>query len=607
MTGITTRAAREQRNEAIFKAIQDGAGTPALASQYRLAERTIRAIGQRMTEQYAAMPGPGGERAAVGPFAEAGRSGLKEAWGYIREEFLSELASPLTRYKLFDEMRQNSPIVAAMLQAIELSIKQVDWHVDGEDDRAEFVEGALDDMSHSLNEHLGEALTMLPFGFAPFEIVYKRRQGENGDAPSKYDDGKIGWRKFAFRSQDSLRNWDIDQENGSLMGMFQQAWNDYKLRYMPIEKMLLYRTTSEKGNPEGRSMLRPAYVPYYYIKNLQAVEAIGAERDLSGLPMIQLPEGANTDQGSTDLTNAEQIVRRVRQDEQAGAVIPFGWTFSLLSSPGTKSVDIGAMIERYEKRMAMVAMAQFLMLGMDKVGSYSLSKDHSDFFLMAISAIADNICETFNKYAIPRLLKLNGMSTVDGPKLVHGTPSEPDVQIIGDFLQKMASSGFILPDDEFEKWLRDLISAPALTPEMIAEREAKQQQAPPPPQPGQPGQQPGQPAQDGQGIMPMMKPGDGQGMGDGGDMPMGNMTLREQVARYAASGNGIRARIRSIPDSRTRRVITSASKDLVDLNRDIMKDKVASLKSITDEEWQKAVDADTAKERANGKGLKGPP
>lgn len=585
--GNQRQAQLETRNRAIYDAIQGGAQTASIASQYRLSERTIRSISQRMTDKYASSPAD--TQTVVrssGALGEVGVSGLKESWGYIHEEFLRDLNTSQKRYKLYDEMRQNNPIIAAMMQAIELSIKQIEVHVDGEDERAEFVESCLEDMSQSWNEHVGEALTMLPFGFAPFEVVYKRRQGENAKEPSQYSDGRIGWRKFAFRSQDSLRNWDMAPENGELRGFYQQAWNDYKLRYIPVEKLLLYRTTSEKGNPEGRSILRPAYVPYYYVKNLQTVEAIGAERDLAGLPMIKLPELADTASGSTDMNNAEAIVRRIRQDEQAGAVIPFGWELTLLASPGSKAVDVAAIIERHEKRMAMVAMAQFLMLGMDKVGSYSLSKDHSDFFLMAINAIVDNVCETINKYAIPRLLKLNGMSTVEPPQLMHGIPSRTDIQVVGDFLQKMASSGFILPDDDFEKWLRDLIGAPALTQEMIDERQAEKDAQPTPPTPPT------------DGAPEEEKPGDGQQAGDGDDIPIGEMTLRQAAQRYAAATNTIRDRIKQIDDKRTRTAITRGSQALVDLNRDFMKRGIAAVKSITDEEWQTAIEADAHSEGA---------
>ncbi len=572
----------EQRNQTIYQALQDGSDMGKLASQFRLSERTVRDINRRMTDRYA---GANGKRPPA--FGEMGLTGLKQSWGYIYEEFLSELNSPAKRYKIFNEMRHNSPVAAALLLAIELSVRRVEWHIEGDEDdeRVEFIEGARNDTSHSWNDHISEALTMLPFGFSAFEIVYKRRQGDAGETSSRFNDGKIGWRKFAFRSQDSLYRWQFD-ENGGLMGFDQQAWNDYKIRPIPIEKMVLYRTTTEKGNPEGRSILRPGYVPYYYAKNLQAIEAIGAERDLAGLPMIKMPEGADTSAGSTDLENAEKIVRRVRNDEQAGAVIPPGWEFSLLSSPGSKQVKVGEIIERYNKQIALSALAQFLLLGMDQVGSYSLSKDHSDFFLMAVGAFADIIAETFNTYAIPRLLKLNGMDVTAAPQLVHGQLGAPDIQQIADFIQKVAGPGFIQPDDEIEKWLRGLVNAPELTDETIQareEREAKSSK----PEPGQPGQQPiqdGAPLPDGQMMDEMLK----------------TMSIKQQVARFSASANGVRAAIKQMPDDRTRKAILSGSKRLSAVNQNIMKAKLAALKAITDEEWQRAVDADAHKERIQG-------
>lgn len=576
-----TSAAIAQRNQSIYKAIQDGSNVKDMAGLYGLSERRVRDINRQAAMSYAAQNGNGKKPPA---FGELGVTGLKfDGYGYIHEEFLAELRQPAKRYKVFNEMRENSPVISAMLRAIELPIQKAEWRIEGEegDERVEFLEGARLDMSHSWNDHITEALTMLPFGFAPFEIVYKRRQGEREDGASQFTDGKIGWRKLAFRSQDSLLRWLIDG-NGGLQGMVQQAWPDFKVRELPIEKMLLYRTTSEKGNPEGRSILRSAYVPYYYVKNLQSIEAIGAERDLAGLPMIKMPEGAQTAQGSTDMNNAEKIVRRVRQDEAAGAVIPFGWELSLLSSPGSKQVKMSEIVDRYNKLMALACLAQFLMLGSDGVGSYALSKDHSDFFLMAVTAFADKIAETFNQYAIPRLLKLNGMACEDAPKLTHGALNAPDITQVSDFLQKLGAGGFIQPDDEIEKWLRQQINAPELSDEIVEERKAK----PAPPTP--PGTEP-------------VKPGDGEQMGEGDvEAMLKTMSFRDQMAYFAANGGGLRQKIKRMEDTRTRKAILGGAKALVELNRDLVAGGIKKLKGITDEEWQRAEQADKKKEAAIG-------
>ncbi|MEJ2149904.1 MAG: hypothetical protein P8Z40_10525 [Chloroflexota bacterium] len=457
---------RAARNRAIVADLETEP-VDVVARRYGLAPRTIRDIRQRAAAasyQGAGSNGSKGERRP--PFTELGVSGLDYSHGYVDEEFLTPLRGSAQRYRAFNEMRQNSPVIAAGLLAVELSIRRVDWRLEGEDERAEFIDGARGDMSTTWDDHIADALTMIPFGFAPFEIVYKRRLGPLAEgAASQFDDGRIGWRKLAFRSQDSLDRWAFD-EAGGLQAMIQRAAPDWAEHVIPIEKLVLYRTSREKGNPEGRSLLRPAYVPYYYAKNLASIEAIGAERDLTGLPVVYMAKTGDTASGKVDRTRAEELVRRVRADEQAGIVIPNpkddpdGWAFELVSSPGQKQTDIGAIISRHERRMALAFLAQFLMLGMDQVGSYSLSSDHSDFFGMAIGALAESIAQTFSQYAIPRLLLLNGMRLDDPPTLRPGPVGTPELNHIGGFLANLVSSGVMVPDDDLEAWVRDMIDAP---------------------------------------------------------------------------------------------------------------------------------------------------
>jgi hypothetical protein len=471
----TQWADRAERNRAIVADLEREP-VEAVARRYGLAPRTIRDIRQRAAAaSYQGANGSQGSGARQdgggrqSPFSELGISGLDYSHGYVDEEFLDPLRGSARRYQAFNEMRQNSPVIAAGLLAIELSIRRVDWRVEGQDERAEFIDGARGDMSTTWDDHIADALTMIPFGFAPFEIVYKRRLGPVAEgAASQFADGRIGWRKLAFRSQDSLDRWAFD-ESGGLQAMIQRAAPDWVEHVIPIEKLVLYRTSREKGNPEGRSLLRPAYVPYYYAKNLASIEAIGAERDLTGLPVVYMAKTGDTASGKVDRTRAEELVRRVRADEQAGIVIPNpkddpdGWAFELVSSPGQKRMDVGTIISRHERRMALAFLAQFLMLGMDQVGSYSLSSDHSDFFGMAIGALAESIAQTYSQYAIPRLLLLNGMRLDDPPTLRPGPVGTPELNHIGGFLASLVSSGVMVPDDDLEAWVRDMIDAPPVS------------------------------------------------------------------------------------------------------------------------------------------------
>lgn len=393
--------------------------------------------------------------------SEIGSAGLEQFGGFIQQDFLQDWRGKKA-YKNANEMRLNSPVIAALINAIEQSVRSVDWQwtsdVGEEDPRLQLIQDSLDGMSHSWNDHVIEALTFLPFGFAPFEIVYKR------------DGGRILWRKFAIRGQDTVENWVFDDEGG--IAGFRQAIMGKAPVFIPIERLILYRSRVERNNPEGRSILRPAYIPYYYAKNIAQIEAIGVERDLAGLPVLKLPEGS--DPGGSDADEAKKLVRRVRNDEQAGLVLPFGWEFELVNSGGSRLFDTNEIISRYEKRMLMSALAQFLVLGMDNVGSLALSADQTDFFNMSVNATADIIAEAVTKHAIPRLMRLNGMDDA-GLRLEHSPAGDVDMQKLTASLQAAAPMLTWTVDDEI--WLRGAFGLPEkAADELVVEREAKQQQ-----------------------------------------------------------------------------------------------------------------------------------
>ena len=398
---------------------------------------------------------------------ELGYTGLIEWSGMVMEDFLKELQGK-KGYKRYNEMRLNSPVVGALLLAAERSILPISWFYSSdlgeEDPRIEFLENARAGMSFSWNDHISETLTFLPFGFAPFELVYKREKGV------------ITWRKFAFRGQDTIFQW-LRDDAGGLEGFIQMGAPTFKPVTIPIEKLVLYRTRVEKNNPEGRSILRTAWVPYYYAKNIMQIEAIGIERDLAGLPVITLPPGASTDEkdSTSDYSKAAKVVRNVRNDEQAGIVLPSGdWKFELASTGGTRSFDTDAIVKRYESRILMSALAQFLVLGQDSVGTQALSSDLTDFWGMSVNAIADTIAETHTKFAVKRLLALNGMDT-EGIKLEHTPAGDTNLAELGDFFQKIGSKITWLPSDEI--WLRGVANLPEADVDLIVEeRERKEEQ-----------------------------------------------------------------------------------------------------------------------------------
>jgi hypothetical protein len=422
---------------------------------------------------------------------EVGRIGQKRVGGFYSEEFLKELKGR-KGMEVYKEMTNNDEVIGAIDTVIELIIRQVTWTVEAggkkttaDEKAAEFVKSCLDDMKKTWTDTISEVLSFLDFGWSYHELVYKFRRGSQVDPRyrSKYDDGLIGWAKLPIRAQDTLWEWQVDNED-NLLGMTQLPPPTYQLLTVPIEKALHFRTTSAKDNPEGRSMWRRAYRPWYFKRRIQEIEGIGIERDLAGLPVLKPPE--NTDiYNTTDpemvksLAWATKTVTSIRRDSMEGVVLPYGWELTLLNSGGRRNFDTSAIIERYDTRIAMLGLADFMLLGHQKVGSFALSSDKTELFTLALKAFLGIICEVFNNQAIPRLIDLNAaFKGITGyPILKHGDVEAPDLKDLGAFIKDMTSVAVITPGPELERFVRQAANLPEEA-ETYLDRQPRGQQKP---------------------------------------------------------------------------------------------------------------------------------
>ena len=400
---------------------------------------------------------------------EHGRIGVNRWGGQFYEEFLPELRG-LRGVKTYREMADNDDVIGGILFAIKMLIRQASWSVQagGVEERdkeaAEFVESCLHDMQMTWTDTVSEILSFLTYGWSLHELVYKRRMGHKKDVrlDSKFDDGLIGWQKLPIRAQESLYKWEYDSRD-NLTGFIQMPAPEYRTLRIPSEKFLLFRTESQKENPEGRSILRNAYRSWFYKKRIQELEGIGIERDLAGFPVLIAPEDVDiwSENASGLLATCNEFVSNIRRDSLEGLVIPHGWELKLLSTGGARQFDTSKIIERYDTRIAMTVLADFLFLGHEQSGSWALSSDKTRLFSMAIGAYLDIISETFNRHAIPRLLELNKkFESAALPKLIHGDIETQDLKELGEYLKAMSEMGLITPDETLEEFLREQASLP---------------------------------------------------------------------------------------------------------------------------------------------------
>ena len=402
---------------------------------------------------------------------ELGVSGKNTYTGDIRaDEFLQELRGKKAIQK-YREMRDNNAIVGSVMYAVEQTLRDVKIEVKPADDsavakaEAEFLQSVLDDMDHSLDDHISEALSYLTYGFSWFEVVYKRREGDfrSPKKNSKYEDGRIGIKKIAIRAPWTVEQFEVDPNTGEILGMYQEAAWGKRPAMIPVEKSVYYRTTSLNNDPSGRSVLRNAYVSYTYLNKIQSYEAIAIERELHGVPIGRMPAEYMSADASVDqaaLRNQfDRILRDLKLNEQGYALLPSDlyvdadgkptnqrlMDIELITANGSRSIDLDPVVKRYQHDIARSLMAEFLMLGSGS-GSYALSKTKTDLFLRSLESYINTIVDVLNKQLVERLWQLNGLDWSTMPKLVAGDVAPHDLREIAAFLRNINNAGIELQD-----------------------------------------------------------------------------------------------------------------------------------------------------------------
>lgn len=413
-------------------------------------------------------------------FKQLGTSGLRRQGPYVYEEFLPELRWPYAG-RVYQEMSDNDPVIGAILYLAEMLIRGTTWDVEPasqskEDlEAAEFLKSCMHDMDMSWANTICEILSMLTYGFSFHEIVYKVRKGPNetsGRYKSKYTDGRIAWRRLPVRSQMSLHEWEFNKE-GDVVAFIQQAEPDYKLVRIPMSKGLLFRTRISRDNPEGKSLLRNAYRPWFFKKHFEEVEGIGIERDLAGFPVLTAPENYDlwNDENSQMVmlrAKAEALVASIRRDSEEGVLLPFGWKLELLSSGSSRQINIGETIDRYDNRIAITMLSDIILIGNNKAGSFALADTKQSMLAAALQAQLQNIADVFNSKAVPDLFSYNTFEGItDFPKIVPGQIQTPSLKELALMLRAMGVD--ISGDMELMNYLRHILGMPSMSEETFEE------------------------------------------------------------------------------------------------------------------------------------------
>lgn len=405
--------------------------------------------------------------------AELGTAPPVNVQGSLYQEWVTALRGRKA-IDTYTEMSKNDAVVGGSLNFIDMLARQVEWQTEpateSPDDEAaaEWLQANMDGMSMTWPDVISSALSMLPFGWAYLETVYQ--QTELG----------IVWRKHSLRGQETLDRWQFD-EAGGVQGMWQLQQQGPSV-LIPIEKALHFTTTRVRSHPEGQSVLRTSYRSWYFKKRLEDIEAIGIERDLVNIPLLEVPlEVIEAGPGDARYDAVVNIGKRLRRDEQSYVMWPLEyddegrevWRFSTVGSDRRASpIDPRPTIRAYSQDIAATMLTEVMRLGMDAVGSRALADPKMTALGTAIDGWLDAVGAVINRHGVERLWLLNPQ--IRGrARIVHSPAASIDLETLSNAYLRFAQAGFDLGGSEDAN--RTVFELLGLDPSDLADMTASQE------------------------------------------------------------------------------------------------------------------------------------
>ncbi len=395
--------------------------------------------------------------------------------GYLTDldEYNSDFQVNAKAMRIYNEMRIGDPQVYATLCALSLPVMSAKWSLSAPDDSPNSIEkeaaelvkqnlfGGLEytspmgmTVSQPFSEILQHGLLMLAFGSMVMEELWA------------VDGNRIRLTRLDPRMPRTYFRWHVDDDGSTLIALEQIAYRGPNMQFWttPADKLTIFSFQKEGAYFAGRPILRSMYKPWFFKNGLEQIDAVRAERNGLGIPVItHAPNAAKEDR---DLAN--QWVTQIAAHQAIGLGVPNGADFKLVGVQGAV-YDLNKSIQRYAMDISRVGLASFINLGSTATGSKAVGGTLSDFFLLSEQALADQIAWALNVHAIRRLVDFNFPGKFGRGKLRYPQLSAANVrarllkEVIA-VLDKLALAGYVRPDVPLESWMRQEMGFPAADP-----------------------------------------------------------------------------------------------------------------------------------------------
>lgn len=320
------------------------------------------------------------------------------------------------------------------------------------------------DMEHGFDDFIADAMTMLDYGFAPIEKVYRQRTTSSG---SLYNDGLIGIRKLGLRNQLSIEKFLFDADGETVIGVKQDLtllsdpYNRFTNKSkttvnIPRSKFMLITAGDNRQNPFGTSPLRNVYISWKYLQAIEELEASGVSKDLQGLPILSVPAEYMSAEASPEkkqaYMNFQNLVRNIQMNSQSGVVLPMIYDpetrqpmfkLELLSNSGRKVYDTEKIKEYYRAMIFIGLSADVLLQGVTSTGSHNVGMIKNSLTAQAVEAYIKRIVDVVNKDLIRSIYERNGWDASRACMLDYEGFHDLDAETYFKSIQRVSAVGML--------------------------------------------------------------------------------------------------------------------------------------------------------------------
>ena len=350
---------------------------------------------------------------------------------------------------IFEKMLTDGQVRAAV-ELIKLSATSKGFTVTGDDEEtrkyAEFILENFESITGNLEDNIKEIMTALVYGYSCTEKVFE------------YDKGAVKLKKLKTLNPHQI---SVKTDRFGDIIYVEQVIGSKTIR-IPRDKILWYAFDKEFGNQYGKSNLRPIYKHWITKDRLYRFANIAYER--YGTPLLV---GTTTD--ANDVGKMNKILSKINS------------LSSLSISGGDKveaiqmtNADFIGYIEHHDRKIMESMLVPPMLLGLSRgqSGSYALSGNQFDVFMIRLESIQRNVKALIEEEIIRPLVDLNFPNVKRYPSFQFKPLADKDTEKLAKVFDMMINSGVIAPSED---WIREELGMPAASEETKRELEENRQ------------------------------------------------------------------------------------------------------------------------------------